>query len=104
MENDKNTKWLLKTAEEKARLILPFLTTRFMINETVALQCEKRGNKIHVRERGTDTKDLYMSMAYLIYFVFQKLRIRYAKNDINNNADENEISEEYLDLWGMVNG
>lgn len=103
MENDKNTKWLLKTAEEKARLILPFLTTRFMINETVALQCEKRGNKIHVRERGTDTKDLYMSMAYLIYFVFQKLRIRYAKNDINNNADENEISEEYLDLWGMVN-
>ena len=73
-----------------------------MINETVALQCEKRGNKIHVRERGTDTKDLYMSMAYLIYFVFKKLRIRYEKNnvddDLNNNDDDN-----YLDIWGTVN-
>jgi hypothetical protein len=98
--NDK--KWLLRTSEYRSRVLLPFLTTRFMINESVSLQCDRRGNKIHVHEKATDTKDLYMSFAYLVYFVFKKLMLRYEKVD-SNQQDYEELDEEVYSMWADIN-
>jgi hypothetical protein len=98
----KDKKWLLRTSEYRSRVLLPFLTTRFMINESVSLQCDRRGNKIHVHEKATDTKDLYMSFAYLVYFVFKKLMLRYEKAD-SNQQDYDELDEEVYSMWADIN-
>lgn len=77
---DNDTQWLMKSAEEKAKLLLPFMQTRFMINEAISLDTvfTETGNiklKEHTR---TDTKDRYIVFAYgnymcdAIYTKFQK--------------------------------
>ena len=77
---DKDKDWLFKSAEEKTKMLLPFLQTRFMINEAISLDTvfTETGNiklKEHTR---TDTKDRYIVFAYgnyacdLIYNKYHK--------------------------------
>lgn len=77
---DKDKDWLFKSAEEKTKILLPFLQTRFMINEAISLDTvfTETGNiklKEHTR---TDTKDRYIVFAYgnyacdLIYNKYHK--------------------------------
>ena len=93
-----DTKWLLKTSDERAEILLPYLVTRHMINESVGLNCERQGANIKVIENSNATKDLYMSVAYLNYFVFEKLALRYAKRQVNNQKNTGFN----IDDWNML--
>ena len=86
-------KWVTLTSEQKRDRLLPHLTTRFMINEAVGLNAERRGANIKVIENANATKDLYMALAYLVYFAFNKLANRYAKKE---NEDDDEFN---IDDW-----
>lgn len=77
---DKDKDWLFKSAEEKTKILLPYLQTRYMINEAISLDTvfTENGNiklKEHTR---TDTKDRYIVFAYgnyacdLIYNKYHK--------------------------------
>lgn len=85
-------KWVTLSSEQKRDRLLPHLTTRFMINEAVGLNVERRGANIKVIENANATKDLYMALAYLVYFAFNKLANRYAKKE-NEEEDEFDIDE-----------
>lgn len=86
---DRDSKWILKSPEEKARILLPFKETRFMINESVALSVKNTGGIIKVEEDRSKTKDRYMSMTMLNYF-FEKLSNKYIKDD--QQYDNEDIS------------
>ncbi|PNX46260.1 MAG: hypothetical protein BV457_08010 [Thermoplasmata archaeon M9B1D] len=86
---DRDAKWILKSPEEKARILLPFKETRFMINESVALSVKNTGGIIKVEEDRSKTKDRYMSMTMLNYF-FEKLSNKYIKDD--QQYDNEDIS------------
>ena len=63
---DNEADWFLKTAEDKTRILLPYLQTRYMINEAISLDTifTETGNiklKEHTR---VDTKDRYVVFAY----------------------------------------
>lgn len=89
-DNDPN--WLAKTAEEKADILLPYVQTRFMINEAVSLDTvfTETGNiklKEHTR---TSTKDRYIVFAYG-NLVCDTLYNKYAKSD-DEDCDISEFS------------
>ena len=90
-----NKLWLTKSSEEKALLKLPYLETRFMINESVTLNTEYRGGLVKVIEDRSATKDRYMTLAMFNYFG-EKLKNKYIKNE--------DYSEIDLDEWSWLSG
>lgn len=111
MENilqEKDKKWLLKTAEEKANLILPFENTKFLINEAVSLEVKfTEGGAIKLTEaKRTDTKDRYMALA-MGNFLADKIYSKISKGsyeDEYNDSDWDFLSGDYsnfnnLNLW-----
>lgn len=90
-----NKLWLTKSSEEKALLKLPYLETRFMINESVTLNTEYRGGLVKVIEDRSATKDRYMTLAMFNYFG-EKLKNKYIKNE--------DYSEIDLDEWLWLSG
>ena len=63
---DNESEWFLKSAEDRTRILLPYLQTRYMINEAISLDTifTETGNiklKEHTR---VDTKDRYVVFAY----------------------------------------
>lgn len=63
-----NPKWVTYSSEEKARFLMPFLETRYTINESVSLNTEYRGGRVKVIEDRSATKDRYMTLAMFNYF------------------------------------
>ena len=63
---DNDPTWIIKSAEEKAEILLPYVQTRFMINEAISLDTvfTETGNiklKEHTR---TSVKDRYITFGY----------------------------------------
>lgn len=89
---EKNPKWITLTAEQKAEELLPFLETRYTINEAVGLNAEIKANTVKVTEDRSATKDRYMTTAMFNYFG-DKLINKYKQDDQEDtDFDEDEWS------------
>ena len=84
---DKDPNFITKTAEEKADILIPFVQTRYMINEAVALEVKfSETGLVKVQEaKRTDTKDRYMTFGMFCMFG-DKLYNKYCKQ--NNDDDD----------------
>lgn len=84
---DADPTFITKSAEEKADILIPFVQTRYMINEAVALEVKfTETGLVKVQEaKRTDTKDRYMTFGMFCLFG-DKLFNKYCKND-NENSD-----------------
>jgi hypothetical protein len=84
--NDVN--YFTRDAEEKAKELLPYLQTRFMINEAVALEVKftESGNIKLSEAKRTATKDRYMTLMMANYFG-DKLINKYCSDDSLEDFD-----------------
>lgn len=89
---DKDSTFIMKSAEEKADILIPFVQTRFMVNEAVALEVKlTETNLIKVQEaKRTATKDRYMTFGMFCLFG-DKLINKYCKQ--NNDDDDIDWDE-----------
>lgn len=87
--------WTTKTSEEKAEILLPYLETRFMINESVTLNTEYKNGNVKVVEDRSARKDRYSATTMFNYFG-DKLKSKYIKDE---NDDDIDISE-----WSFLAG
>jgi hypothetical protein len=77
---------------KKAEELLPFLETRYTINEAVGLNAEIKANTVKVTEDRSATKDRYMTTAMFNYFG-DKLINKYKQDDQEDtDFDEDEWS------------
>jgi hypothetical protein len=91
---DKDPTFIMKSAEEKADILIPFVQTRFMVNEAVALEVKlTETNLIKVQEaKRTATKDRYMTFGMFCLFG-DKLINKYCKqNNDDDDIDWDEVS------------
>ena len=81
------------SAEEKADILIPFVQTRYMINEAVSLEVKfTETGLIKLQEaKRTDTKDRYMTFGMFCVFG-DKLYNKYCKNEENENIDWDEVN------------
>ena len=91
---DNDPKFILKSSEEKADILIPFVQTRYMINEAVSLEAKftETGLIKLTEAKRTDTKDRYMTFGMFCMFG-DKLYNKYCKQ----NNDDNDID------WDEVN-
>lgn len=75
------------TAEEKAKLQLPYIHTTLLINELVKLKHEENGGKIKLIERSNMRKDRYSSLSYNYYIALQ-IEAKKSKKNYFNTGDE----------------
>lgn len=94
-ESIDNPRWSILTSEKRTLLKLPYLETRFMINESVTLNTEYKGGLVKVVEDRSATKDRYMALAMFNYFG-EKLKNKYLQDD---GDDEIDIEE-----WSFLSG
>lgn len=87
--------WITKTSEYRANKLLPYLKTRFMVNESVSVEAaiKDNGNIKTVEKTGglVTTKDLFMALDYFNYFS-DKLATEYLKDE-NNQTEEFDIEK-----------
>lgn len=85
--------FIMKSAEEKADILIPFVQTRYMINEAVSLEVKfTETGLIKLQEaKRTDTKDRYMTFGMFCAFG-DKLYNKYCKNEENGNIDWDNVS------------
>lgn len=91
---DKDPMFILKSSEEKAEILIPFVQMRYMINEAVALEVKfSETGLIKLQEaKRTATKDRYIAVAYMNLFG-DKLVNKYCKqNNDDEDFDWDEIS------------
>lgn len=91
---EKDPKWISRSSEYKANKLLPFMQTRYTINEAIALNTVfMEGNKIKLKEaKRTDTKDRYMTFAMGCIFS-SKIRQKYAQfTDEDDDIDWDNIT------------
>lgn len=93
--SEKNKKWVLLSSEEKVDLLLPYLETRFMINESITLNADIKADSIKVKEDRSATKDRYMCFAMFNYFG-EKL--------INKLTQDNQYEEYDDSAWDFLSG
>lgn len=93
--SEKRKDWITLSSEEKTKLLLPFLETRFMINEAVTLNVNIKADAITVKEDRSATKDRYMTFAMFNYFG-DKLINKLSKDDNNENYNESD--------WAFLSG
>lgn len=87
---DSDARFITLNSAEKARKLIPFLETRFMINEAVSLSVTITDKGIKVDEQRSDTKDRYMTLAMFSLFgdnLLNKLS-KEAMGDEEVNLDE----------------
>ncbi len=79
-----DTLWITRDSEYKARKILPYLKTRFLVNESVSVDAEIKDNgnikAVEKTSGSVTTKDLFMALDYFNYFS-NKLETKYLKDD-----------------------
>ena len=87
--------WVTKSSEYRAEKILPYLKTRFMINESVSVEAEIKDNgnikAVEKTSGNVTTKDLFMALDYFNYFS-DKLAVKYLKEE-NEDADDFNIDD-----------
>lgn len=91
---DSDPTFIMKSAEEKADLLIPFVQTRYMINEAVALEVKfTETGLVKVQEaKRTDTKDRYMTFGMFCMFG-DKLYNKYCQqNNENDDFDWDEVN------------
>lgn len=78
---DKDPTFVMKSAEEKANILLPFMQTRLMINEAISLETKitESGNVKLSEAVRTDTKDRYMTLM-MFNFLADKIQLKYQKD------------------------
>jgi hypothetical protein len=81
--------YALKTPEEQANLIKPYIQTTALVNEMVNLEYEIRGGFVKLKEVGKNRKDRYSSLAYANYFARQ-LEIKNLKKQ-NTSTNPNDF-------------
>jgi len=86
--------WILKSSEEQRDLILPFRKTRGMINESISLDTEIVNNVVKVKEKRSDTKDMFMALVYFNYFS-NKLADKFSQQ-------EDEVSDFDISQWSFL--
>lgn len=91
---EKDSKWILKPSEKKAYDLAPFIETRYAINEAISLTGEFKDRGLRVKEKSTDTKDRYMTLAMFNYFC-DKVYIKYVKDEQNAEIDLDDFSDIY---------
>ena len=84
--------FLFKPSEEKANILMPFVNTRFMINEAVSLEVQINENGIiRVKEaKRTDVKDRYMTLAMASLFA-DKVENKYVNGEESNDIDFDDL-------------
>lgn len=87
---DKEAKFVTLNSEEKARQLIPFVETRFMINEAVSLTAKITDKGVKVEEQRSDTKDRYMSLAMFSLFADNLLGkiAKETRGDVDVNVDD----------------
>lgn len=90
---DKDPKWIIKDSEYRADRLLPFLETRFTINESVSLNTEYKDGGVKVKEDRSATKDRYMTLAMFNYFS-DKLFSKHNKDSQQSDFD--------IDAWSFL--
>lgn len=87
---DDDKLWITRDSDYKAEKILPFLKTRFLINESVSVDAEIKDNgnikAVEKTSGSVTTKDLFMALDYFNYFS-NKLEIKYLKDDDSDDGD-----------------
>lgn len=93
---EKDYKWITRSAEYKSEKILPFLQTRFMINEAISLETVflDSGNIKLKEAKRTDVKDRYIVLA-MANMLADKITNKYVLQDENYEFDENDWSWMY---------
>lgn len=91
---EKNSKWILKSSEKKAYDLIPFVETRYAINEAITLTTEFKDKGVRVKEKSTATKDRYMTLAMFNYFC-DKVYIKYVKDEQDAEIDLDDFSDIY---------
>jgi hypothetical protein len=92
---DRDSSYILKSSEEKARNIDPYTQTRITINEAVSLEASlTESGLLKVQEaKRTDTKDRYMTLA-MANLLADKIYNKYKKED------SGDISlEDFYDIY-----
>ena len=89
---DKNPRYILKDSEEKTKILLPFVQTRFLINEAVALEVKftETGNIKLQEAKRTATKDRYMTLMMANMFG-DKLLNYYSNSEGIDDADLDDL-------------
>lgn len=91
---DRNPKFITKTSEEKNRILIPYLETDLMINETIDLIVTRNDkNIISVKEKRIGTKDRYMSLA-MFNLLCDRLCSKF--------GIENQESDFDIDAWSFL--
>lgn len=85
--------WIKMSAEKKALRMLPFLETRFMINESVALNVTINGTTVKLKEDRSAQKDRFSSLNMFNYFSDKLL---------NKLMQDNQSSELDMDAWASA--
>lgn len=86
---EKDITFITKDAEEKAEILLPYLQTRFMVNEAVSLEVKftESGNIRLSEAKRTATKDRYMTLMMANLFG-DKLINKYCSDDYDSILDD----------------
>lgn len=77
------------SAEEKSKMITPFIQTTSMINEMVNLEYKMQGGYVKVFETGSNRKDRYSSLSYCNYYA--RILEKELLTDENELEDDDEI-------------
>lgn len=95
-KEDKNPSFVLKSPEEKAELLDPYLQTRLMVNESVSLEMKLMENgSIKLQEANRmDTKDKYIACA-MANFLGDKIYNKHSKDSYGSDFDIDDFSEIY---------
>ncbi len=92
---------MFKTPEEKERILLPFLNTKYLICESISLEVKiMDSGSIKLSEaKRTDTKDRYMTLA-MANLLADKIYSKFSSDDDYDDYDISDfsfLSGNYLD-------
>lgn len=93
---DKDPRFIAKSSEEKTKLLMPFIETRFMINEAISLDMQiSAQGKISVKEKRLKLKDRIIAVEYA-NMLADKILLQYKKQE-----EQGDIN---IDDWRFLSG
>lgn len=89
---DKDPYFITKSAEDKADILMPYLETKFMVNESVALETKfLDSGLIKLKEARSATKDRYIACAYANQLA-DKIILKHSKDEEQGEVNINDWS------------
>lgn len=93
---DKDPYFITKSAEEKAKILMPYLETKFMINESISLETKfLDSGKIKLKEARSAQKDRYIACAYA-NMIADKILLKH-----NKDEEQGDIN---IEDWSFLSG